>query len=256
MSAHSAGGARFLNKMRLYDAIMADPEFTDADRRVAWALIFGFHNTKTGECFPSIDLLAERARLKRRATFHSVKRLIGHGYFRCTPGGGRGRANDYEPALERVHGGAPFIDTETVRGGARKGARRRQKMVHGGAPQHKKEHKKEPRGRASASFASLPGGGSARFASPKVKTVPQQEGRTKCRPPSMRPRLAQQTEEHRRLWADVHKLDQSVIARIIELPKEQHDRALAAERDTPHSGVLLLLKAVETSAQAPKPGLS
>lgn len=152
MSAHNVG-VTLLDKCKLYDGIMADPTLTDADRRVAWALLLGFHNTITGQCFPSIDTLAERARLKRRATFDAIRRLTDRGWFRYRRGGGRGHANEYEPALERVHDGALFMDAQTVHGGARNSARRRQETVRDGAPQHvNPTHERTPSS-AAANFA-------------------------------------------------------------------------------------------------------
>ena len=131
-----------LDKWKLVGLIMRDPDLTDASRRVGWALL-DFHNVKTGRCYPSYETLAKRSGLKLRATKSAVEQLVSLGYLHRSKGGGRGRANEYRPAFERVHDGAPFREkkgctatSERVHGDVRKGARERQKTVHDRAPQH------------------------------------------------------------------------------------------------------------------------
>ena len=116
-----------LDKWKLLGLIMLS-DLTDASRRVGWALL-DFHNVKTGRCYPSYETLAKRSGLKLRATKSAVEQLVSLGYLHRSKGGGRGRANEYRPAIERVHDGAPFREkkgctatSERVHGDVRKGA--------------------------------------------------------------------------------------------------------------------------------------
>lgn len=260
-------------KERLYFQLACDRNLSGWDYRVGIVLIAHI-NSEELSAWPSYETMAALLGVPGengiRQAKRAVERLIAKGHFQLTHrGGGRGcgqhrDSNRYIPILKdpsrsplRVTDRSPLSTATgplTVTTRALKGDKSGPIRVTDCPPEPEREPLREPERRGSASLASPPEGGSARSA---AHETPQQNGnRTTDVLPSMRPRRAQQTGQHRRLWADVNKLDPALITRIIDLPNGQHDRALAAERDTPHSGVLVLLKAVEASAQAPKPGPS
>ena len=82
--------------------VLADPSLSPAAKRVAWWLL-DHYNVESKLCFPSEKRLADEAGLHIRTVKRSIARLSDRGWFRITAkGGGRGRANEYEPQLERV----------------------------------------------------------------------------------------------------------------------------------------------------------
>jgi hypothetical protein len=60
-------------KAALASKIAADRRMRPSDKVVAFALLFRFHNTKTGQCNPSYDMLAESCCLTRRAVIDDDK---------------------------------------------------------------------------------------------------------------------------------------------------------------------------------------
>jgi len=42
---------------------------------VLWALLWGFHNTRTGRCFPSYEAIAERAKVDRSTVARAIAAL-------------------------------------------------------------------------------------------------------------------------------------------------------------------------------------
>jgi DNA-binding MarR family transcriptional regulator len=83
-------------KVALITALAEDSRFTDGQFRVAAVLILRFHNTATGDCFPSVSQLAKAAGVSettvRRAT--GGLREIGLIHFEES-NGGRSRRNTY-----------------------------------------------------------------------------------------------------------------------------------------------------------------
>ena len=63
------------DKAVMISAIAADVRLKDSDVRVAVALLFKFHNTKQGKCFPSYETIAQAAGCGRRTAIRAVERL-------------------------------------------------------------------------------------------------------------------------------------------------------------------------------------
>ena len=105
------------DKAALASDITADGRLRASDKVVALALLFRFHNTRTGQCNPSYERLAKSCGLERRAVINAIHRLEAASRLtinRTT--GGRNRRNQYwfsaRPA-ETVTSGTP-IYPETV----------------------------------------------------------------------------------------------------------------------------------------------
>ncbi len=99
-------------KIRIATALCADARLSHAQFRVAAALLFDFHNTKTGECFPSYPQLAAASRTSETTAKRTTEKLKAMGVvdFERTSGG-RNKRNRY--SLKTVSP-ADGLDDETV----------------------------------------------------------------------------------------------------------------------------------------------
>ena len=70
----------------MISAIAADARLKDSDVRVAVVLLFKFHNTKRGKCFPSYETMAKAAGCGRRTAIRAVERLKRTGWLAVAPG--------------------------------------------------------------------------------------------------------------------------------------------------------------------------
>ncbi len=97
-----------------------------SDKVVAFALLFRFQNTKTGQCNPSYQRLAESCCLTRRGVIKAVPRLEAAGWLLVDrTAGGRNRRNQFRFKLvqpETVTHRPPF-KSETVNARTEKGER-------------------------------------------------------------------------------------------------------------------------------------
>jgi hypothetical protein len=73
-------------KAVMISAIAADVRLKDSDVRVAVVLLFKFHNTKEGKCFPSYETIAQAAGCGRRTAIRAVERLKQTGWLAVAPG--------------------------------------------------------------------------------------------------------------------------------------------------------------------------
>jgi hypothetical protein len=84
------------DKVELFVRMLADRRLTDADIRVVGAEIFAFHNTKTGQCNPSGELIAKAGCKARSTVVTTNHKLATLGY--CTierSTGGKNKRNAY-----------------------------------------------------------------------------------------------------------------------------------------------------------------
>jgi hypothetical protein len=105
------------DKAALASSIAADDRLRASDKVVAFALLFRFHNTKTGQCNPSYEMLGESCCLGRRAVIEAINRLETAGWLTVErTNGGRNRRNQFRfvvaPA-KTVKTNSP-IEQETV----------------------------------------------------------------------------------------------------------------------------------------------
>lgn len=122
-----------LEKARLLQAIVADPDLPPTAKTVAVALVLNFYNGKTDRCFPSYESLAEAAGLRRRATAIEAIKILGDaGWLEIErrPRPGRSQTNTFGLRLDRVSklekgtDSGPFSDgksTENVPFNSQKG---------------------------------------------------------------------------------------------------------------------------------------
>lgn len=123
VDARNYNGVSLPDKARLAAEIAADRRLRPSDKVVAFALLFQFQNTKTGQCNPSYKALAESCGLTRRAAIKAVPRLEAAGLVRVgRTAGGRNQRNQFWFELETVTSETPF-DAETVNAGTENGER-------------------------------------------------------------------------------------------------------------------------------------
>ena len=92
-----------LGKWKFLELIVRDSKLSAADLRVAFQLL-DHYNGETGACYPGAERLAKKSGLCLRTVKRSISRLTDPelGWFRVDEGGGRGRANEYDPRFELV----------------------------------------------------------------------------------------------------------------------------------------------------------
>src|SRR5262245_20978852 len=84
------------DKAALAAEIAADGELRGSDKVVAFALLFRFQNTKSGQCNPSYKRLAAACCLERRTVIKATHRLEMFGYLKVDrTAGGRNRRNQF-----------------------------------------------------------------------------------------------------------------------------------------------------------------
>lgn len=99
-------------KVQTVIELCKDTALSDAQFRVAFALVLKFHNTKTGECFPSYGQLASASGKSESTTRRTTEKLKAIGVIEFErSNGGRNHRNSY--VLKRVSGADPLPD-ETV----------------------------------------------------------------------------------------------------------------------------------------------
>lgn len=86
-------------KFALMAAINADRELPATAKCAAYALIFTFHNSETGQCNPSLKVLAAAIGRSSRTATDAVAALLQRGWFERTL---RRGTPSYRPAFERV----------------------------------------------------------------------------------------------------------------------------------------------------------
>jgi hypothetical protein len=101
-----------VGKVELAVSLCGDARFSDAQVRTAVALLFVFHNTETGACYPSLAQLGEASCTSKRTAVRTVQKLraFGYGNFESTAGG-RNKRNTY--SFKRVSPAHP-LTSETV----------------------------------------------------------------------------------------------------------------------------------------------
>jgi hypothetical protein len=67
-------------KLSLYTVMLADPDLSDGAVRVAGALLFVFHNTTSGQCFPSNASVARVVGMHEDTISRHVSKLVKAGY--------------------------------------------------------------------------------------------------------------------------------------------------------------------------------
>src|SRR5262245_54297789 len=84
------------NKIELAVSLCRDERLSDAQFRVAIAMLLYFHNTKTGACYPSYSQLASAACTTKRTAQRTTERLKEMGVIDFErSSGGRKRRNRY-----------------------------------------------------------------------------------------------------------------------------------------------------------------
>jgi hypothetical protein len=84
------------DKAGLASGIAADGRLRASHKVVAFALLFRFHNTKTGQCNPSYEMVAKSCCLTRRAVIEAINRLEAAGWLNVErTNGGRNRRNQF-----------------------------------------------------------------------------------------------------------------------------------------------------------------
>jgi hypothetical protein len=92
-------------RMDLLHAINADPELSGSAIAVSLALM-SFVNSKTGECFPTFESIAERCRVSKRTVATAVQDLERRGWVVIERDyGGDREANRYHFAFDRIRKG-------------------------------------------------------------------------------------------------------------------------------------------------------
>jgi hypothetical protein len=75
---------KFKQKLNLHTIILADPNLSDGAVRVAGALLFVFHNTKSGQCFPTNATIGVAVGMHPKTVSKHVGELVRAGYLiRC-----------------------------------------------------------------------------------------------------------------------------------------------------------------------------
>src|ERR1700737_823444 len=67
-------------KLSLQQVIVADPHLSNGAKAVAICLLFWFHNTKTGQCYPSNATVGAVVGMRPRTVIRHIVELVNHGY--------------------------------------------------------------------------------------------------------------------------------------------------------------------------------
>lgn len=123
-STQRYGAASLPDKAAMAAEIAADWRLGTGDKLVALVLLFRFHNTKTGQCNPSYERLAEACCLTRRAVIKIIPRLEGAGWLIVDrTAGGRKRRNQFRFKLIQPETMTPgtLFESETANARTEKG---------------------------------------------------------------------------------------------------------------------------------------
>lgn len=88
-------------KHRFVDALMECRDLTSLQARVGY-WIAAHLNSSSGEAWPGIKTLADKARCSERRAADAVRALVAKGWFEMRSGGGRRISNRYRPNLGRA----------------------------------------------------------------------------------------------------------------------------------------------------------
>ena len=87
---HKTHAMKLVDKVELAVQLCNDGRLSGDQFRVALALLFRFHNTTTGDCFPSFNQLAEVSCVSRRTVVRAVQALEAMGIFTSREATARG----------------------------------------------------------------------------------------------------------------------------------------------------------------------
>jgi hypothetical protein len=110
------------DKAALAADLIADKQLRASDKVVVLALLFRFHNTKTGQCNPAYKKLAESCCFTRRAVIKAIPRLEAAARVMVDrTSGGRNRRNQFRFVVRKAETAASetSINTKTVNAEAR-----------------------------------------------------------------------------------------------------------------------------------------
>jgi len=132
--------------MEFYGAMVKGNGLSRGALAVAFILLYGHLNGRTGRCDPSIPTLADETGLTTRGVQKAIAELVRSGWWQVVRGGGRGRTNAYVPRFDIVKDEQPFADsrTETANRSSpivrQKGEQLRRKRVNHSSPEPVKNH--------------------------------------------------------------------------------------------------------------------
>jgi hypothetical protein len=98
------------NKFAFLHRMLADTTLSPAAKIVATTLLFKFHNTKTGQCNPSIAAIGKSTGRGNRSVFRDILELVAGSWItvESTKGGSSTNTNHYKFNFERVPGVSPL----------------------------------------------------------------------------------------------------------------------------------------------------
>jgi DNA-binding MarR family transcriptional regulator len=116
------------SKVDLICRLASDGKLTHAQFRVATVLLLHFHNTTTGECYPSYRQLAEKAKVTKKVAVAAIHRLMEMELISFAPNnGGRCRRNSY---IVKTVSSVPPLRRERVSPGVQTGVLRTPAYIH------------------------------------------------------------------------------------------------------------------------------
>jgi hypothetical protein len=102
-------------KFEWLDRVSVDRSVGSFAFRVAY-LLSGYFNRTTGAAFPSQTTLAVRLGATVRGVQKALRELVEAGHLVVEEAAGRGRTNQYRPALQNTNHGSSFADKNTNHG--------------------------------------------------------------------------------------------------------------------------------------------
>jgi hypothetical protein len=82
--------------------------FTGSALAVAFTLLYRHINSRTGQCDPSIPVLADETSLTARGVQKAIAELRKSGWWKIGQGIGRGHTNSYAPCLQKANAPSPI----------------------------------------------------------------------------------------------------------------------------------------------------
>jgi hypothetical protein len=98
-----------LDQLRFAEALMADPDLNETERRVGFLIARWFRHGD-GCTVVGLEKIAAALTVSRRAAIYAIEGLERKDWLRIDRGGGRGIANVYIPNGERVQTASPFSE--------------------------------------------------------------------------------------------------------------------------------------------------